>query len=213
VFRSSALVEILAILAPPVSYLDFETFNPAIPLYPNTSPYERIPFEWSLHHDDGSDVLTHAEFLADGQIDPRRDFTETLLIAVERLLGPVIVWSSFEAVIIRELAGLFPDLGDRLAEALDRIVDLLPIVRNHVVHPDFHGSYSMKSVAPALAPEIVYGGDITQGSDASAAFYRIVTDRTLTPETRAEWRRALLKYCANDTLGLARVHQWLNSND
>jgi Domain of unknown function(DUF2779) len=213
-FRSSALAETLAVLSPPVSYLDFETFNPAIPLYSNTSPYERIPFQWSLHQDDGSDIFAHAEFLADGDIDPRREFAETLLTAVERLPGPITVWSSFEASVIQELSGLFTDLADRLTAVLDRIVDLLPIVRNHVVHPAFRGSYSMKSVAPVVAPDLSYTDlDIAEGAEASAAFYRIVADPTLSPEGRAGLRQSLLAYCLRDTLALARVHQWLKSDD
>jgi len=147
VYRSPELAQELTAVAPPVGYLDFETFNPAIPLYPNTSPYERIPFQWSLHYDAGVGDLTHSEFLADGEIDPRRKFAETLLAAVEGILGPVTVWSSFEASVIHELSGLFPDLADRLTAVLARIADLLPIVRNHVVHPAFRGSYSLKAVA------------------------------------------------------------------
>jgi len=30
-------------------YLDFETFNPAMPPYDGTRPYKRIPFQYSLH--------------------------------------------------------------------------------------------------------------------------------------------------------------------
>ena len=213
VYRSPELAKELTAVAPPVGYLDFETFNPAIPLYPNTSPYQRIPFQWSLHHDAGSGDLTHSEFLADGEIDPRREFAETLLAAVEGVLGPVTVWSPFEASVIQELSGLFPELADRLAAVLDRIVDLLPIVRNHVVHPAFRGSYALKAVAPAVAPEIVYDGEITKGSEASAAFYWVAADPTLSPQTRAALQQALLKYCADDSLGLARVHQWLKSED
>jgi hypothetical protein len=214
VFRSSTLTTALAALAPPVIYLDFETFNPAIPAYPGTSPYQRIAFEWSLHHDDGSGVLSHAEFLADGEIDPRREFAETLLAAVGGLPGPITVWSSFEASVIRELAALFPELADRLTAVLARIVDLLLIARDHVYHPDFCGSYSLKSVIAAVAPDLGYGDlDITEGGDASAAFYRLVADPTLTPDKRAGLRRSLLTYCERDTLALARVHQWLKSND
>jgi hypothetical protein len=211
VFRSSALAEALAIMEPPIGYLDFEAFNPAIPLYPGTSPYEQIPFQWSLHHDGGAGVLAHADFLADGAIDPRREFTESLLTAVEGVRGPITVWSSFEARVIGELVQLFPDLADRLGAVSARIIDLLPIVRTNVAHPAFHGSYSMKAVAPAIAPDIVYNGDINNGSEASAAFYRIVADSILTAEARSGLRSALLKYCSIDSAALARIHQWLKA--
>jgi len=51
--------------------------------------------------------------------------------------------------------------------------------------------------------------DIADGGDASAAFYRIVADPTLSPEARDGLRQCLLEYCERDTLALARVHQWL----
>ena len=54
VYRSPELAKLLPLLAHPVSYLDFETFAPAIPIYVNTRPYERIPFQWSLDHADGN---------------------------------------------------------------------------------------------------------------------------------------------------------------
>jgi hypothetical protein len=210
VWRSRHLGVATAHLLPPVSYLDFETFNPGLPLYAETSPYQRIPFQWSLHHDDGSGDLAHSEFLAEGTADPRREFTETLLAALEGLRGPILVWSSFEASVIRDMARLFPDLGERLHAVLGHIVDLLPICRDHVYDPAFRGSYSIKSVLPAVAPDLSYDDlDIGEGGDASAAYYQIAADTRLTPEARTELRQALLKYCARDTLALVRVHRWL----
>ena len=163
-----------------------------------------------MHHNDGSGSLIHADFLAKGETDPRREFSETLLRVSERFPGVVMAWSKFESKVIRDMAELFPDLAERLSTLLDRIVDLLQIVQDHVAHPDFQGSYSMKAVAPAVAPEVTYGDlDIADGGEASAAFYRIVADPTLSPEARNELRQYLLKYCARDTLALAYVHHWL----
>jgi predicted RecB family nuclease len=140
----------------------------------------------------------------------RREFSETLLLASERFPGAIMAWSQYEERVIRDMAGLFPDLAERLIALLYRIVDLLKIVQDHVAHPDFQGSYSMKAVAPALAPDLTYGDlDIADGGAASAAFYRIVADPTLSAEARNELRRSLLVYCQRDTLALARVHQWL----
>jgi predicted RecB family nuclease len=210
VYRSPELAKFLPILAPPASYLDFETFSPAVPIYVNTRPYQRIPFQWSLHHDDGSGSLIHAEFLADGETDPRREFSGTLLRVSDQFPGAVMAWSRFEEKVIRDMAELFPDLAERLTALLYRIVDLLPIMRDHVAHPDFRGSYSMKTVAPAVAPDVTYDDlDIAEGGGASAAFYRIVADPTLSREARDGLRQSLLEYCERDTLALARVHQWL----
>jgi len=74
VYRSPELLKMVPLLAPPVSYLDFETLSPAIPLYRHTRPYQRIPFQWSWDYDNGSGILVHRDFLANGDTDPRRGF-------------------------------------------------------------------------------------------------------------------------------------------
>jgi hypothetical protein len=112
-YRSPELAKFLPLLTPPTSYLDFETFSPAIPIYMNTRPYQRIPFQWSWHHDDGSGSLIHADFLAEGGTDPRREFSETLLEVSEQFPGVIMAWSQYEAKVIRDMAELFPDLAER----------------------------------------------------------------------------------------------------
>lgn len=210
-FISGELSEALTALGPPPSYLDFETFSPAVPLYAGTSPYQRIPFQWSIHHDNGAGDVRHFEFLADGGVDPRREFAETLLKTIEHLSGPIIVYSGFEASVLRSLVGVLPDLSGRLLASVDRMVDLLPIVRGHVMHPEFLGSYSIKAVAPALVPGFTYDDldGVSDGSDASAVFYRLVSDRSLPDGHRGGYRRALLTYCGRDTQALMYVHRKL----
>jgi hypothetical protein len=133
------------------------------------------------------------------------------LSAAEQFSGAVMTWSSFETSVIHDMAELFPDLAERLLALSYKIVDLLRIVHDHVAHPEFYGSYSMKSVAPAVARDITYADlDIADGGDASASFYRIVADPTLSPSARNGLREALSKYCTRDTLALARIHQWLS---
>jgi len=58
-----------------------------------------------------------------------------------------------------------------------RLVDLLPIVRSHVYHPDFGGSFSLKAVAPALVPGFTYDDlDIGNGGAASTALESLILD-------------------------------------
>ncbi len=209
IYRSPELAKTLPLLAPPVNYLDFETFSPAIPVYTNNRPYQRIPFQWSWDYDDGSGSLVHMDFLASGNSDPRREFCETLLSVSGRFSSAVLAWSNYETSVIRDMADLFPDLTERLVALSYRIIDLLQIVQEHVAHPQFYGSYSMKNVAPAVADVTYADLDIADGGAASAVFYRIVADPTLSPSDRDALRESLLKYCARDTLALARVHQWL----
>jgi len=64
--------------------------------------------------------------------------------------------ATFERRCVQELAKHLPGLTSRLGEVEEKIVDLLPIVRNHVYHPDFRGSFGLKSVAPCLVPGLDY---------------------------------------------------------
>ena len=60
-------------------------------------------------------------------------------------------------------------------EIQSRLWDLLPVVRNHVYHPRFAGSFSLKDVLPALVPEMTYGGmEIANGQDAGLAWESLV---------------------------------------
>jgi len=154
--------------------------------------------------------LVHTDFLANGDTDPRREVCETLLSVSAQFPGAVMAWSNYETSVIRDMADFFPDLAERLVALSYRIVDLLQIVQDHVAHPEFYGSYSMKNVAPAIARDVTYADlDIADGGTASAVFYRMAVDPTLPPATRDQLRESLLKYCARDTLALAQIHQWL----
>ena len=75
-YVSPGLVTALAGSGPPACYLDFETANPAMPLYPGTRPYQTLPFQWSLHRVDDDHRVSHQAFLAEGADDPRRAFCE-----------------------------------------------------------------------------------------------------------------------------------------
>ncbi|MDY6918198.1 MAG: DUF2779 domain-containing protein [Chloroflexota bacterium] len=199
----------LARLEHPVHFLDFETFNPALPLYAGTRPYQVIPFQWSCHTMMGDGSLEHREFLHDGFDDPRGAFAESLLAAVGDT-GPILTYSGFEAKRIEELARYLPHLAGRLLPLLDgRIVDLLQLVRRHCYHPGFHGSFSLKAVLPALVPDLGYDDlDITEGDQASLAYAEMILPDT-TAERRQWLREGLLAYCKRDTEAMVRLFDTL----
>lgn len=210
-YLDTSLRRELLLLRPPVHFLDFETFNPALPLFRGTRPYQVIPFQWSLHTLDASGRLSHREFLHDGGGDPRRAFAESLLAALGDE-GRILVYSGFEAARLRDLSFLYPELSVKLDALLDgRIVDLLQLVRSHCYHPGFHGSFSIKAVLPALVPQLGYGDlVINDGSLASMAYAAMLKPDT-TPERRAEIRRNLLAYCERDTLAEVELFQLFTS--
>lgn len=190
--------------------MDFETVSPAIPLYPGTRPYQQIPFQWSLHILDSSGRLTHHSFLNDDAKDPRERFIITLLEAIPRQ-GAIVTYSSYEKSILNALAHAFPLYRNRLLSLCDRMVDLLKLVRENYYHPDFNGSYSLKSVAPTLVPDLGYTDmEIQDGTAASIAYTRMIAEDT--PETeKTSIREALLAYCARDTEAMVRVYEALSA--
>ena len=188
----------------PVSFLDFETFNPALPVYAGTRPYQVIPFQWSLHIRGSDGQLSHRSFLNDDAGDPRERCIVNLLNAVPPQ-GSIVVYSSYERVRLERLAEEFPRYADPLLALRDRLFDLLPIIREHYYHPAFRGSYSLKSVLPALVPKLSYADlEIQEGTVASIAYNRMIAGDT--PEAqKAEMRQSLLAYCQRDTEAMVGV--------
>ena len=65
----SAIRTFLRQIEYPVSYLDFETFATAVPVFDKTSPFEQMPFQFSLHIVRSPDSQPeHRMFLADGLV-------------------------------------------------------------------------------------------------------------------------------------------------
>jgi len=194
----------------PIHYLDFETFMPAIPMYPGTRPYDTIPFQWSLHIENGDD-LKHYEFLADGKEDLRLELVNTLLNAVTPK-GDILIYTNYEIRILRELIPVVPDRANEIEALIGRCVDLCAIVRNNVYYPDFGQGFSLKNVVPALAPEMAYDDlEIQDGNTASLSFLAMLDVRDL--EKKAKLLRALLDYCERDTLGMVEIkRKLLNEN-
>ncbi|MCH8814470.1 MAG: DUF2779 domain-containing protein [Chloroflexi bacterium] len=202
---SSSLIGELDKIIAPAHFIDFETLGPALPVYTGTRPYETVPFQWSDHvlSEDGS--VSHFEFLAEGSDDPRAEFAETL-IAQLKGAATIVVYSSYERTRLGDLAEALP--GRR--SALDSVmslpwVDLLKVVRSHYYHRDFHGSFSIKSVLPALVPEFGYEDlEIQDGKVASVVFLESINSDT-EPGRREQLRGDLLAYCARDTEAMLRV--------
>jgi hypothetical protein len=197
--------EALRALRWPRYYFDFETVSFAVPVWPGTRPYQALPFQWSCHVETAPGELKHNEFLADGPGPPMRECAETLLDALGDA-GPVLVYTSYEAGVLKTLAGLYPDLAPRLEAVIARLYDLYPLVKANYYHPDMRGSWSIKAVLPTVAPELDYGalGEVQEGTAASDAFLEIIAPPTST-ERRTALRTALLRYCALDTLAMVRV--------
>lgn len=209
-FNRSALHKFLERLAYPVHYVDFETINPAIPMYDGTSPYSQVPFQFSLHVQTTPDSEPiHHSFVADGSTDPRREFLESLVRHIGTTGSVVAYNAGFELRVLRECCELMPEYSPWLESLERRVVDLLePFRAFHYYHPDQNGSASMKAALPALTGNGYDHLTIQDGGTASREFIRVTFDE-VDPAERQRVRDALERYCGLDTLGMVEIVQKL----
>lgn len=191
----------------PLYFLDYETFNPAIPLFKNYHPYDPIVFQYSLFVVNAPDEAPqHFDCLLTGSGDPACELVRNMLDHIGDT-GSVVVWNqSFEARCNRQLASYCPQYGDRLMAINERLFDLMLIFRDgHYVHPGFHGSASLKAVLPVLCPELSYEAlSISNGEQAMLTWYDLQSG-LLPQAAREEIEKALKTYCKQDTWGLVKL--------
>jgi predicted RecB family nuclease len=128
------------------------------------------------------------------------------LIAILGNHGPILVYTGYEGAVISRLAERYADLAGPLQAIRERLVDLHPVTRAHYYHPAMHGSWSIKSVLPTIAPELDYAtlGDVRDGGAAQSAYLEAINTQT-TPGRREQLQRDLLRYCNFDTLALVKL--------
>ena len=198
----------------PAYFLDFESIQFPVPIWKGTRPYQQLVFQFSLHILAESGQLTHAEFLDLSGNDPSEPFAKALISACGET-GPVFVYNAaFEATRIRELAMRFPDLSRSLQCILDRIVDLLPIARNRYYHPSQQGSWSIKVVLPAIAPDLSYENleGVKEGDAAMKAFCEAIHPNT-NERRKSELEKQLLAYCSLDTFAMVRLWNFFSGRN
>lgn len=205
--------DFLQTLSYPLYFLDFETMQPVIPRFVGTHPYAQIPFQYSLHYieQEGGD-LKHTEFLAESGTDPRRALAERLCADIPMNVCVTAYNKAFECTRLKELADTFPDLSEHLLNIRDTIKDLLvPFQSGYYYNRAMGGSFSIKSVLPAIFPDnpsLDYHNleGVHNGGEAMTIFPKI---QFMGPEEQAKARHNLLKYCELDTYAMVKVWEEL----
>lgn len=189
----------------PLYYLDFETFGPPIPIYEGTKPFQKIPFQFSLHVVEENGDTRHHSFLAEGKGDPRPAFLDALKDVLGEK-GSVVVYNrQFEKSVLTELAEVYPGFKPWTERMIARFIDLLiPFRGFDYYNPVQQGSASIKKVLPALTGKGYEDMDIDNGENASLAFAHI-TFGDVPEEEIKKIREDLETYCALDTEGMVRI--------
>ena len=202
----------LAKMAFPLYFLDYETCPAAIPRFDGFSPYQQIPFQYSLHVlNQPNATLRHLEFLSTTPDDP----SAALAASLERHIGnigSVIVWNKkFECGINDEMGERIPAAKSFLASLNARVYDLMDIFqKQHYVHKDFKGGVSIKDVLPVVAPELSYADlTIKEGGTASQTWDKIATGQ-IPQDEKDTLARDLKLYCERDTYAMYVIWKHLH---
>ncbi len=195
----------------PLYFMDFESYNTAIPLYNGLKPYQQIPFQFSVHvaAEKGAKPEHHS-FIAEGADDPRPAFLEALKEALDAK-GTIVAYNqSFEQTVLKKLGELYPLQQEWIDSVIERMEDLLIPFRNFAYyHPEQKGSASLKYVLPVLTGATYEDFEIANGSDASLSYLFIThgsyEGEKATPEEIQKVRADLAKYCGQDTEGMVWI--------
>jgi hypothetical protein len=189
-----------------LGFLDFETIMRAIPVWPGMKPWQQAAAQFSYHEQQPDGTYSHAEHLAEGPKDARPPLAQAMVRATANA-ERVVMYTSFEKTRIRELQKAVPDLAPELVELEHKLLDLHPVLRDTVYHPDFQGSFSLKYVLTPLVPDLTYDDlVIVDGRVASVEIARLLFVADKIPrDERDRVRQDLLAYCKQDTWAMVRL--------
>jgi hypothetical protein len=156
-----------------------------------------VPAQFSYHEESPDSTISHKECLAEGPDDPRLALARALVDACAGA-DKIAMYTSFEVGCIRKLREAVPELAEPLLEIEEKLVDLKPVVVDHVYHPDFGGSFSIKDILTPLVPQLSYDDlAVNDGNVASAEIARLLLEEDTIPiEERGQLRHDLLEYCS-----------------
>ena len=195
----------------PIYYFDYEASQSLLPPWDGTSPYQQVPFQYSLHIlREPNGKVEHREYLHKDRLNPMLSLIESLKANVGSE-GSILVWyESYEKSRNNEMAEIYPEAADFLNAFNDRIIDLMkPFSQGMVRDEAFLGSSSIKKVLPALIPDLRYDDLGIQEGEAAARKWKAVTLGDVAETEREKVYLDLIEYCKLDTLAMVEIHKKL----
>lgn len=212
IIDKEAIAKELNSLRFPLYFIDYETFDAALPRYDGHAPYTQIPFQFALYVLDSPDAEPRLlEFIHSDTDNPDKHFVNAMKEHLGNE-GHVIVWSSFEESRNKELAERIPEMYDFLMSINNRIYDLIEIFsKQYYVDKDFLGKTSIKNIMPILAPHLSYKElAIQDGGAASTMWNRLYTE-DLSKDERENIINSLKKYCGLDAYAMYAIWKVLHT--
>jgi hypothetical protein len=135
---------------------------------------------------------------------------EALVEILENVSRIVVYDMAFKKKCIEAIAAAVPDQARELQMISSKTCDLLPLVRDHVYHPDFLGSFNLTTVLPALVPGFTDESPEAPDGHPAGAHRLLFAGNSGESAGGDSLRRNLLSGCARDTLALVRLKERLD---
>lgn len=209
----------------PIYHLDFETFPCPLPRFKGEKPYTQSLFQYSIHIEHTPGVCDKDKdnfgFIATKHTDLRRELVESMLDVIKADGGSIMVYNqSFEQTRLKEMAILFPEYKERLYDMIDRLFDLMHLLKGNqrlyknlgfneeeakginYYHHALNGSYSIKKVLPIFSPLSYDQLGVKNGVEALVVYARfpIMDEQTF----RTKYHE-LFEYCKQDTWAMVEI--------
>ncbi|MEK9727279.1 MAG: DUF2779 domain-containing protein, partial [Candidatus Margulisiibacteriota bacterium] len=189
----------------PISFLDFESFQMPIPPFDGLSPYESIPFMFSVHVLDNNHLIDN-QFIASPNVDPRLEVIKSLLSLLPAN-GSILVFNkSSELNILDRLILYAPSYSEQILSLKYRLVDLqLPFKHQWLYMRAFNGSCSIKSILPAIDPSYSYDALEVSSGRLINMFYKQYlksSDKTIVDKLKA--------YVKLDTYSMVVIYKFIS---
>lgn len=208
---------VLGSLPYPRYYFDFEGIDLPVPIWRGIRPYEQIPFQWSCHVERAPGVFEHYAFLDVSGEDPSLKCAQRLKEVIDPSdNGPIIVfYQTYEKGRLEGIAKRHPEFKDLMDGYISRLVDLHPLVKKHYYAPSMEGSFSIKKVLPAIAPDMDYSllDEVQEGTGAQIAYLNYCFNSNWDDDSRERLRQAMLTYCEQDTWAMVEVAYFLEDKN
>jgi hypothetical protein len=191
-------------------FLDMEIWSPAIPKYNGTSPFEQIPFLFSVCHlEKGIPVFKN--YLKPIESDSRKQFLIYLLEATKDFDSVLVFDKNLEQQILGKLENLYPEYKTETDVLRKKMIDLSePIQKFNFYHPKFNGNFSLKAVSEIFDTSSDYAQlEIGSGIVAMQKYEGLLTEEN--PIIAEQTKEQLISYCNIDTLTCMKFFDYLKA--
>ncbi len=209
--ETERIVEFLRLIRYPTYYLDFETINPQIPIYPYSRPFQHIPFLFSLHILDSPDSeLRHLTYIQEDKSDPRPQILQILSESIGGE-GTILCFNDFfEKRCISESVEVYSEFQAWFEGIRNNFLDLaIPFKKFNYYHPRQNGSAALKEILPVLTQFSHSELSIPNGHLANLTYLRFLQNPDAHNRLEENTLNDLKEYCRMDTYALYLIQKEL----